>query len=245
VLTAALKTLSVDTNQVFLAGSSNGGMGTIYFGTRLPDRFAGLAANMGYPVVDRRFLDQPQNLEVLQNLTNARVFLSHGEQDDQVTPEGDRRTADILRQADGQVTQRVMPGRKHNIDIREVIAEILDVFASGRRNAYPRRIDFVLADAAYPRCFWIEAEGAPAGAEIHAAVTGNTIDVRTVAVSRIRLYLDEKLVDLTQDVVVRVNGREAYRGLVKPSADDLLFSLAMTADAQAAYGACLEIDMIN
>ncbi|MCX6559447.1 MAG: hypothetical protein NTZ26_02925 [Candidatus Aminicenantes bacterium] len=227
VLTAALKTLSVDTNQVFLAGSSNGGMGTIYFGTRLPDRFAGLAANMGYPVVDRRFLEQPQNLEVLKNLTNARVFLSHGAQDDQVTPEGDRRTADILRQADGQVTQRVMPGRKHNIDIREVIAEILDVFASGRRNAYPRRIDFVLADAAYPRCFWIEAEGAPAGAEIHAAVTGNT------------------LVDLTRDVVVRVNGREAYRGPVKPSADDLLFSLAMTADAQAAYGACLEIDMIN
>ncbi len=241
VLAAVLKTLSVDTNQLFLAGSSNGGMGTIYFGTRLPDRFAGLASNMGYPVVDRRFLEQPQNLEVLQNLSHATVFLSHGSRDDTVTPQGDRDTADLLHKADGSVVLREWPRKRHNIDIREVIDDILEVFASGRRNPYPRRIDFVLADPAYSRCFWVDAEGAPAGAEVHARVTDNTIDVRAVGVSRLRLYLDEKLVDLARDVVVRVNGRESFRGRVHATADDMLFSLAKTADAQAVYSAYLEV----
>ncbi len=238
---AVLKTLSVDTNQLYLAGSSNGGMGTIYFGTRLPDRFAGLASNMGYPVVDRRFLEQPQNLEVLQNLSHASVFLSHGSRDDTVTPQGDRETADLLRKADGSVVLREWPRKRHNIDIREVIDDILEVFASGRRNPYPRRIDFVLTDPAYSRCFWVDAEGAPAGAEVHARVTDNTIDVQAVGVGRLRLYLDEKLVDLARDVVVRVNGRESFRGRVHPTADDMLFSLAKTADAQAVYSAYLEV----
>ncbi|MDD8026080.1 MAG: hypothetical protein PHI34_06180 [Acidobacteriota bacterium] len=245
VLTSALKTLSVDTNQVFLAGSSNGGMGTIYFGTRLPDRFAGLAVNMGYPIVDRRFLDQPQDLDVLRNMKSARVFLAHGGSDDWVTPEGDQKVADILRQADGQVVQRVMQDRKHDIDIHEVIDEILKVFEPAQRDPYPRRIDFVLPDVAYARCFWIEAVGAKAGDKIQAEIKDNTVEILTGMEGRLRLYLDEKLVDMAKDVVVRVNGREVFRGPIKPTVEDLLFTLAKTLDVQAAYGACLEVSANN
>jgi hypothetical protein len=242
VLAAALKSLSIDTNQVYLAGSSNGGMGTIYFGTRLPDRFAALGANMGYPVVDRRFLEEPQNLDILQNLNNAKVFLSHGAADRRVTPEGDRTAADILRKADGQVVLREMVGKKHNIDIREVIGGMLDVFESERRNPYPRRIDFVMSDPAYARCFWVEIESASAPTpQVHAVVRGNTIEVRTDGVARLRIYLDEGLVDLSKEVVALVNGREAFRGLVRPSTADLLLSLKKTEDAQEAYGASIEV----
>jgi hypothetical protein len=245
VLASALKSLSVDTNQVYLAGSSNGGMGTIYFGTRLPDRFAALAANMGYPVVDRRFLEEPQNLDILQNLNNAKVFLSHGADDRHVTPEGDRTTAEVLRKADGQVVLRELAGKKHNIDIREVIDEILDVFATERRNPYPRRIDFVMSDPAYPRCFWVEVEGATGPtSQVHALVRGNTIEIKTDGVGRLRLYLDENLLDLSKEVVTMVNGREMFRGLVRPSTADLLLSLKKTADAQEVYAASLELGVL-
>jgi hypothetical protein len=217
-------------------------MGTIYFGTRLPDRFAALGANMGYPVVDRRFLEEPQNLDILQNLNNAKVFLSHGAADRRVTPEGDRTAADILRKADGQVVLREMVGKKHNIDIREVIGGMLDVFESERRNPYPRRIDFVMSDPAYARCFWVEIESASAPTpQVHAVVRGNTIEVRTDGVARLRIYLDEGLVDLSKEVVALVNGREAFRGLVRPSTADLLLSLKKTEDAQEAYGASIEV----
>jgi hypothetical protein len=242
VLTTALKTLSVDTDHVFLAGSSNGGMGTIYFGTRWPDRFAGLAVNMGYPIVDRSFLEKPQNLEVLRNLKSARVYLNHGGADDWVTPEGDRQVAEILRQEDGQVVQQVMANRKHDIDIHEVIDEILTVFQPARRNPYPRRIDFVLADTVYGRCFWLEAVEAAAGDTIHAEIKDNTVEIRTDTSGRLRLHLDEKLVDLTRDVVVRVNGREVYRGLLRPTIEELVLNLAQTMDTKAVYSVSLEIN---
>ncbi len=241
VLTAVQKTLSVDTDQIFLSGSSNGGMGTIYFGTRLPDHFAGLAVNMGYPVVDRRFLEGPQNLDVLRNLKSARVFLSHGREDDWVTPEGDREVAEILRRENGQVVQREMPNRKHDIEIHEVIDEILKTFESARRDPYPRRIDFTMADTAYARCFWIEAVGAKAGDSFQAEISGNTVDIRTDTSGYLRLYLAEEMVDLEQDVLVRVNGREAFRGPVRPTVEDLVFTLAETMDARALYSARLEI----
>ena len=242
VLDAALKTLSVDTNQVYLAGSSNGAMGTIYFGTRLPDRFAALGANMGYPVVDRRFLEEPQNLDILQNLNNAKVFLSHGAADQHVTPEGDRTAAEILRKADGQVILRELAGKKHNIDIREVIGGMLDVFESERRNPYPRRIDFVMSDPAYPRCFWIEVEAASAPVpQVHALVRGNSVEVRTDGVARLRIYLDEGLLDLSKEVVAVVNGREAFRGIVRASSNNLLLSLRKTEDAQEVFGASIEV----
>jgi predicted esterase len=242
VLTAVQKTFSVDADQVFLAGSSNGGMGTIYFGTRLPDRFAGLAVNMGYPVVDRSFLEKPQNLDLLRNLRTARVFLNHGASDDWVTPEGDRQVADILRQVSGPVVRQEMPNRKHDIEIREVIREILKTFESARRDPYPRRLDFTLADPAYARCFWLEAVGAAAGDSFNAVIEGNTIEIRTDTRGRFRLYLDEELVDMGREVLVRVNGREAFRGRVKPTVEDLVFTLAETLDAKALYGVRLEID---
>jgi predicted esterase len=243
VLTAVLKTLSVDTNRVFLAGSSNGGMGTIYFGTRLPDRFAGLAVNMGYPVVDRRFLEKPQNLEVLRNLRTARVFLNHGASDDWVTPEGDRQVAEILRGEAAEVVQQEMPNRKHDIEIREVVAQILKTFATARRNPYPKHIDFTLADPAYARCFWLEAVGAAAGDSFQAEINGNTIDVRTDTRGALRIYLDQAMIDLGREVVVRVNDREAFRGLVRSTVEDLVFTLAETMDTRAIYGARLEIDL--
>lgn len=64
--------------------------------------------------------------------------------------------------------------------------------------------------------------GKPSG-RVLATVTGpNRIEVKTRGVSSLRLHLARPLVDPAQDLVVRLNGKEVFRGKVKPEAAYLL-----------------------
>lgn len=244
VLMTIFHSISADTNQIYLAGSSNGGMGTMFYGTHLPDRFAALASNMGYPVVERDFLTKPQNLDLLKNLFNARVFLSHGSNDDQVTPEGDRSAYALLKKSPLPATYVELPGKGHDIPIADVLARALAVFDSRQRDPFPKRIDFVMNEPAYASCYWIEVKDYSAlPAQVTARVQGNTVDVQSAGVRQMKLSLDDNLVDLTKPVVVRVNAKEIFRGMLRASAQGLLWSAKERMDAQLGYGVTLDLDI--
>jgi hypothetical protein len=244
VLMTVLHSVSVDTNQIYLAGSSNGGMGTMFYGTHLPDRFAALASNMGYPVVERDFLTKPQNLDLLKNLFNAKVFLSHGGDDDQVTPEGDRSAYALLKKGPLAATYVEIPGKSHDIPIADVLARVLAVFDSRQRNPFPKRIDFVMNEPTYASCYWIEVEDYSAlPAQVTARIQGNTVEVQTGGVRQMKISLDDNLVDLTKPVIVRVNAKEIFHGMLHASVQRLLWSAKERMDAQLGYGVTLDLDI--
>jgi len=241
-LKTVLQTVSVNTNRIFLAGSSNGGMGTMYYGTHLPEKFAALASNMGFPAVKRDFPGKPAELEPLKNLFNAGVFLSHGKDDDWVTPEGDREAASFLKRNRIPVTFVEIARKGHDVPIGDVLARALEVFEKQRRNPSPPRIDFVMNDPAYPTCYWITILGTTAlPARVAAHITGNKVEIETSGVRDLRVSLDETLVDLSRPVSIRINDRDAFQGLLHASSSSILSSAKERTDAQTAYSVSLAL----
>ncbi len=57
------------------------------------------------------------------------------------------------------------------------------------------------------------------------------------------VYLNDKLVDLTKEVTLNVNGREMYKGIVKPEMRHLINSCATFFDSERLYPAAIEIDL--
>lgn len=60
---------------------------------------------------------------------------------------------------------------------------------------------------------------------------------------KIRVWLDNALVDLSQPVVVKVNGVEKFNGLVEPSTGDLVESCSLFYDPQRVFPASVEVSV--
>ena len=65
-------------------------------------------------------------------------------------------------------------------------------------------------------------DGKPSGRAIAEVKDGNRIEVKTRGISALRLHLARPLVDPTKDLVVTLNGKEAFRGVPKADAAYLL-----------------------
>lgn len=60
---------------------------------------------------------------------------------------------------------------------------------------------------------------------------------------RVVIYLNDRLVDLTKPVTVRVNGREAFNGMVALDAANLMNSCAAFFDPERLYPAAVEVEV--
>lgn len=60
---------------------------------------------------------------------------------------------------------------------------------------------------------------------------------------RFKIYLGDKLVDLSKEVVLTVNGRELYRGVLQPNLADMVNSCAEYYDPERVYPASIEVDI--
>jgi hypothetical protein len=218
-------------------------MATMFYGTHMPDMFAALASNMGYPAVDRTFMEKPPEFEPLKNLFNAKVFLSHGSDDELVTPEGDREASSFLRKNHVPVTYVEVPRKGHDVPIEDVLAKALKVFESQKRNPFPKHIDFLMNEPAYPSCYWIKILAYSAlPAKVTAKIVGNTVEIETTGVREMKLSLDENMIDLSQPLLVRVNNKDVFQGVLHPSASGILWSAKERMDAQLAYCVSLDLD---
>ncbi len=59
---------------------------------------------------------------------------------------------------------------------------------------------------------------------------------------KIRLYLSRQLVNLDQEITVRLNGKEVYRGVLQPNYSALASSCALFGDPLRLFGAMLELN---
>lgn len=60
---------------------------------------------------------------------------------------------------------------------------------------------------------------------------------------RFKIYLGDKLVDLSKEVVLTVNGRELYRGVLQPNLADMVNSCAEYYDPERVYPASIDVDL--
>ena len=60
---------------------------------------------------------------------------------------------------------------------------------------------------------------------------------------KVIIYLNDQLVDLNREVILTVNGKEMFRGIVKPELRHLINSCATFFDSERLYPAAIEVEI--
>jgi len=258
---------NIDTNRVYVDGTSMGAGGAWMFALHMPDMFAGLVSRSG----GVRLLLQV----MLPNAVNLPVYIVHGLRDRVIPVDSVKKARDQILRYGGDVTFRLDAKAGHSSFSNET-PRILEWMAGRIRNPYPRRVVFNLLDLSVPRCYWLQAEvlddnlfdprkpvmvptihgesldpemkqnyilsAARAGtAQLKGVIEGNTITVETKHVIGYSILLSDAMVNLDEPIEVVTNGKQSYFGPAEPSLEFLLEWARRYRDPQMLYTAWLRI----
>jgi pimeloyl-ACP methyl ester carboxylesterase len=238
---ALLSRWRLDPDRVFLSGASTGGIGAWRYAIRRPDRFAGVIPRAGMPPL---WTDA-----VLSNLLTLGAYIVHGLQDTTIRPDADRRAAERLHELGGDVTLRELDGAHTAFPAES--AAIAAWIGRRRRNPAPARFRYALSPnlGDLPdRVHWVELggrSGLPIAFEARIDRAAGTVDVdfQEGWVEHLRVLFDDRLVDTSRPVVVRVDGVERSRGMVERSDAVARRLVAGTADPGVAFDRVVSVDL--
>jgi len=251
----------VNPDRIFLTGMSNGGIGAYLIGARYAPRFAAVI-----PMASG--LDEVL-MPFLENFRHTPLYIIHGKQDQVMPVRLSREIVDTLTELKYRFVyrehDRVHPMAGGHFFPREELPDLVAWMEEQRRNPYPTALT-VVEDASHLVPFsWIRIDAtdriaalsdnlidqrdemvknriyARADAEIHKA---NRIEVRTQRIRRYTLFLNDRLVDLSQAVTVVTNGKTSYEGVVKPSVRMLLHEARLRHDRHALYHGSITVDVL-
>jgi predicted esterase len=227
VLRDVCRKANIDANRVYCNGFSNGGNGAWYYGEVHPGTFAAMCTRGG---------GNPRS-DLLLNLFSVPTYIVHGENDTVIKVDHDRRDAAKLKEMGYNVVYTEVKGGGHK-PFNDENPKILAFFRKHPRDPYAPRLKFRVPGSGAFRNLWLEIpEGA--GGNIEAEVKGNEITVD--GASRVVLWLSDGLVDLEKEVIVNLDGEEAFRGQVPRRLADLVADLRARFDRTAPALARLDV----
>jgi len=227
VLRDVCRKANIDANRIYCNGFSNGGNGAWYYAEVHPGTFAAMCTRGG---------GNPRT-DLLKNLFRVPTYIVHGELDTVIKVTHDRRDAAKLKEMEYEVVYTEVKGGGHK-PFNEENEKILAFFRKHPRDPHARRLKFRVPGSDAFRNLWLEIpEGA--GQNVEAEVKKNEIEIS--GTSRAVLWLSDGLVDLDAEVVVRLDGEEAFRGLVPRKLTDLVADLQARFDRTAPAFARLEV----
>ncbi|MEM7307167.1 MAG: hypothetical protein AAF682_10880 [Planctomycetota bacterium] len=236
----ALGRFAIDPDRVHAIGLSQSGYYTWQLAAHSAWRFAAVQPQVAVLRDARGWLT---------NCVGLPVYVLTGEKDTTTPPEEARWAASTLKRLASPVHYEEIEGAGHGAWLtgcRDGVEWMLEQ----RRGPLPRRAALVLR-AAGPRLgpfFRIdELAGDPApdaaAALIDVEVDGQTVRIASDDVRRLTLQLSDALLDLDEPVRVEWNGKTVHEGVVEPSLDALLGSLAERVDAARVFPAELALSL--
>lgn len=227
----------VNPDKVYLMGYSAGGDGVWQLAPRMADRFAAAAMMAGHP--------NEASLLGLRNLPFA-VFVGGEDKAykrNAVVAERIEQLEALHRDDPDGYTHlpRVYEGLGHWMEGKD--AEALPWMAGFSRNPWPTKLVWYQDDVTHDRFYWLKLPRGTAtkGQKIAASVNQQQIDLEGDVPSGTRLRLSDELLDLDQDITVRVNGDQVFSGRVARRFDSLTETLTERLDPAAA--ACAEVPL--
>jgi len=238
IIRRAILFRDVDPNRIYITGISEGGYTAFRLPANRPDRFAAACAMAAA---------EPLENAPPENLRNLPFRCGIGEQDTMFDRIGLARRffakLDDLQKADPE-------GYVHQFDAQANHGHGID-YAPGpvwmvehTRNPRPKTIVWTvqkLHNSIDLRNNWLALDSEPSTlpVKLEASVAGNTITVHTTPESglKLRLFLDDRLVNLDQPVKVILNGKEAFNAKPARNLATMVKTLESRGDPELTYSA--------
>jgi predicted esterase len=214
----------IDDDRVYVAGMSNGGLGTYFLCTRFPGLFAGGCSIAGNPVNERTEDDDPL---FLLNLMNLPFSLIHGALDNVIPIEADRVMRSRLDSLGYRVEyiehehlghDMVYDSTGLNLDHEAAF----DLFGFAERQPYAAQVNCVTDSVRDLGYAWIVPESLVPG-ELGVLRAehdfGNEFTVNAESIEAFTLYFSDEMIDLGLPVRVLVNGDLVFEGRIEPDPD--------------------------
>jgi hypothetical protein len=229
----------IDPNRVYVMGYSAGGDGVYQIGPRMADRWAGAAMSAGHP-----------NDASPLNLRNVAFALHVGGNDsafsrNQVAGEWGAMLDDLqAADPDGYPHQvQVHPGLPHWMELADAVAM---PFVQGfERDPLPARVVWRQAGVTQPRFYWlaVSAQDELPGSEVVAQRDGQSVDlVQASGLSRLAVRLNDDMLDMDREVVVRVRGEPRFEGVVARTIATLHRTLEERGDPALVFSGEVTVD---
>jgi len=233
LLDAALRTWKLDPSKVYFAGHSMGGYGTWTLGAHHADRVAALAPSAGAPTPIRsstsgKLIDVQEG--VIPNLRNVPIVIYQSTDDPNVPPGANQIAVKKLAEAKKRwggfdYEYWEVNGRGHGLPPGGIQADLAKI-AGRRRNAHPKKVVWQPVLSWKHQFYWLYWTHPVARAIVVAEVAGNTITVTCDQdADGLSVLLDDHLVDMSKEVVVKLGEKEVYRAVPERS----LATIVMTA----------------
>ena len=213
IIQMAVVFLAVNPNKVYIMGYSAGGDGVWRLAPRMADHWAAASMMAGHP--------GDVSLLPLRNLP----FMIWCGAEDSAYKRNEECAARIkeldelqAKDPEGYIhSGHIVPGKPHWMDGEDRAA--VPWMAKYTRNPYPNKVVWVQGDVNKEYFYWlgVPLSEAKKGNKLYADIDGNTVIIGDCDYSKVRIYLNEKMVDLSQPVKVVHEGNTLFEGTVTPS----------------------------
>ncbi|MDQ7778965.1 MAG: hypothetical protein RDV41_04565 [Planctomycetota bacterium] len=238
------RTYSIDTNRIYLYGSSMGGYGVSCLGAACADRFAAMAALCSVSDYDG----------ACENLMNTPVTTHMGARDTDIDRIGKaRRFKERMEELQKRwpdsykMLYKEYPDGGHSLP-QEATVEMLEWMTRFTRVPLPRTVvwkGFLNAERKpvdTTHFFWLAVESPKAEMRLEAAIKDKgVIEVKTEEVGRFTIFLNDKLVDLNKPLTVTVNGKTAFQGKPALSLSAVVESVVAKEDPEMMFTARIDL----
>ena len=239
LIQAAVATMDVNPDKVYLMGYSAGGDGVWRMAPRMADRWAAASMMAGHPG------------EALQvSLRNTPFMIWMGENDSAY----DRNKLavkhgaimDSLQQADteGYIHEtHIIKGKGHWMD--RVDAAAVPWMAQYKRNPYPNKIVWRQEEVTRPAFYWLSVPEKECRhkATVIAEIDKNVIEISESDYSRLTIYLNDDMVDLNKPVVVNYKGKKVFKGKLSRTIANMARTLDERDDLRYMFPAMVEVEL--
>ena len=239
LIQAAVATMDVNPDKVYLMGYSAGGDGAWRMAPRMADRWAAASMMAGHPGEASQV-----------SLRNTPFMIWMGENDSAY----DRNKLavkhgaimDSLQQADneGYIHEtHIIKGKGHWMD--RVDAAAVPWMAQYKRNPYPTKVVWRQEEVTRKAFYWLSVpeEECRHKAMVVAEIDKNVINISESDYSRLIIYLNDEMVDLNKPVVVNYKGKKVFKGKLPRTIANMARTLAERGDLRYMFPAMVEVEL--
>ena len=239
LIQAAVASMDVNPDKVYLMGYSAGGDGVWRMAPRMADRWAAASMMAGHPgeASQVSLRNMPFMIWMGENdsaYDRNKLAVKHGA------------IMDSLQQADneGYIHEtHIIKGKGHWMD--RVDAAAVPWMAKYKRNPYPNKIVWRQEEVTRNAFYWLSVPEKECRhkAMVVAEIDKNVIEISESDYSRLTIYLNDDMVDLDKPITVRYNGKKVFKGKLSRTVGNMARTLEERGDVRYMFPAMVEVEL--